>query len=159
MRAPSVFAHNELVVAVPAANPADIKDLSQLSRAERIVIGMPDVPIGRYTRELLQRATASYGVHFAEQVMDRVVSEETNVRMIRSRILLGEADAAILYRTDVNSDGVVAVEIPEEHNVRVVYLIAPVHPHGQEDLAARWISYAGSEAGRRVLATHGFRNE
>jgi molybdate transport system substrate-binding protein len=151
------FAHSELAVVVPLDNPAQIESFADLPRAHRLVLGVPTVPVGRYSRELLQRAAESFGPEFRAQVLAHVVSEESNVRLVRAKVELGEADAAIVYRTDVTaSSGVKLIPIPAVLNVRADYYMGIVEgsPHAQ--LAHRWIAYVRSEEGRHILTKHGF---
>lgn len=151
------FAQSELALVVPPDNPAQIDSFADLPRAERVVLGVPTVPVGRYSRELLQRAADSYGPDFRTEVLSHVVSEESNVRLVRAKVELGEADAAIVYRTDVTpSSGVQVVPIPAVLNVRADYYMGIVQGSPHADLARRWISYVGSEEGRRILMKHGF---
>lgn len=152
-----VFATNELCVIVPRANPADIERFEDLRRAPRIVIGDANVPVGRYTRQLLARADAHLGAGFAADVRARVVSEENNVRLVRAKVELGEVDAAIVYRTDAaSSDRVHVVEVPDALAVRAHYYLGVVAASERQELARRWIAHVKSEAGRRALARHGF---
>ena len=154
------FAHNQLVLVVPSDNPAGIRGFSELDRAERIVLGTENVPVGRYAREVLRLAEAELGRGFVEAVEGRVVSEEVNARLVRAKVEMGEADAALIYRTDgTSSDRVTVIEVPEELNVRADYLLgrATRSTHARE--ADRFVAYASSEAGRRILARHGFGTE
>lgn len=151
------FAQSELALVVPLDNPAKIESFSDLPRAERVVLGVPAVPIGRYGRELLQRAADSYGPQFRTEVLSHVVSEESNVRLVRAKVELGEADAAILYRTDATaSSGVREVPIPAVLNVRADYYMGIVEGSPRAELARRWIAFVRSPEGRRILLEHGF---
>lgn len=155
-----VFAHNELVIIVPRNNPARIKDLADLTRASNIVIGTTNVPVGRYTQQMLERASNDLGPEFAAEVRRRVVSEESNVRLVRAKVELGEADAAIVYRTDAAaSERLRMIPIRREHNVTASYPIARLTdaPHPSE--AERFVSYVLSSEGRGVLSRHGFVND
>src|SRR5688572_25564520 len=96
----AIFAKNDLVIIVPESNPAQIANLADLARASKIVLGAPNVPVGAYARKLLKSATPTFGTNFEQEVMSRVVSEESNVRLVRAKVELGEVDAAIVYRTD-----------------------------------------------------------
>jgi len=152
-----VFAQNELVVVVPQDNPAKIHDLKDLKLARRLVIGAASVPVGAYTRELLARAGKSYGAAFEKEVLSHVVSEESNVRLVRTKVELGEADAAVVYRTDaVSSKQVVVVPIAPDLNVRASYPIALLTKAPQPELAKRWLAFVLSTEGRAALAAHGF---
>lgn len=157
------FTHNELVVIVPLDNPAGIETFADLPHAERIVIGTENVPVGRYAREALERAAETLGVGFPARVMTHVVSEETNVRLTRAKVELGEADAAVVYRTDaVASDRVGIIDVPAEANVRADYLIGAVAGRGSPEAlddrsrAEEWIALVRSAEGKAVLARHGF---
>jgi len=152
---PEVFAYNQLVVIVPKDNPASIRELSDLPHAHRLVIGAPEVPIGIYTRELLERMEALFGSDFASAIQSRVVSEESNVRLVRAKVELGEADAAIVYRTDA-SDAVETIEIPPEISPQASYHIGLVRAAPHQELAKRWIAFVESQTGRAILQHHGF---
>lgn len=153
----SLFAHNALVVIVPVANPAGIHSLADLVAAERLVIGTANVPVGQYTREMLRRAGAAYGATFEGAVLARVVSEETNVRLTRAKVELGEADAAVVYATDAaGTDRLRVVPMPPELDVRADYLVGVVEGSGRADLAQRFVDLLLSREGRAVLARHGF---
>ena len=123
---PEIFAYNELVLIVPKDNPASIREFEDLPRARRLVVGAPCGSDRACTpRELLRRAEHAFGPAFASSARKRVVSEETNVRLVRAKVELGEADAAIVYRTDA-TDRVQTIEIPASLNVRAGYQIGLV---------------------------------
>ena len=150
-----IFAENELTIIVPPDNPAEVQTLKDLTRAQRFVIGARNVPVGAYTRELLARTRASYGAAFEADVLSHVVSEEANVRLVRAKVELGEADAAIVYRTDA-SDKVQRVSIPPELNVRARYPIARIAQAPQPELARAWVDYVLSPVGKAQLGARGF---
>lgn len=153
MTSGQVFTHNELVVIVPRDNPAGVQQFSDLLRAERLVIGAYTAPVGQYTRAVLAQASAQYGEDFSAHV----VSEEQNVRLVRAKVALGEADAAIVYRTDVtDAVDVIPVEIPAAWNVEAAYLIGALSEAPQPQWAARWIDVVRSDVGEAVLTRHGF---
>src|SRR5262249_42357566 len=95
-----IFVRNEPVIVVPKGNPAGVEKIDDLPKAKRLVIGTADVPIGTYTLQILDKATAKLGKDFKDKVMAQVVSRELNVRQILAKVTLGEADAAVVYRTD-----------------------------------------------------------
>ncbi len=151
-----VFARSELVVIVPAG-ASEIGAFEDLVRAERLVIGDAAVPAGRYTRTLLDRASARFGDDFVAQVWSRVASEESSVRLVRAKVELGEADAAIVYRSDAVSSGRVrAIEIPDELGPTVEYHAGVVARSDAAPLAHRWLEHLQSERARRILSAHGF---
>lgn len=152
-----VFAQNELVVVVPHDNPAGIESFAELPEARRVVLGTPAVPVGRYAREALAAADEHVRPGFQAAVLANVVSEETNVRLARSKVELGEADAAIVYRTDARaSQALRTLAIPDEVNVRATYLVGAVEREGRSPLTEAWIDLLLSPEGRAVLERHGF---
>lgn len=157
---PVVFAENEMVIAVPANNPAGITSLADLPNAERLVVAGPNVPAGAYAELILERANASLGADFAERVTRRVVSREMHVRQTLQKVVLGEADAALVYATDAAAAGdkVRAIAIAPELNVKAAYPIATVKGSSNQHAANAFVDYLGSEAGRAVLARHGFHS-
>lgn len=150
------FAGNELALIVPRANPAAIESFADLPRAERLVIGTAHVPVGTYAREALHRASRRLGEEFASSVLSRVVSEESNSRLVRAKVELGVADAAIVYRTDVAPGRVRAIPVPPDANVRANYLMGAVADAANPEGAARWIGFVASPAGREILKRRGF---
>jgi molybdate transport system substrate-binding protein len=156
---PKVFARNEPVLVVPKGNPAGIGELKDLPRAKRIVIGVPEVPIGAYTLRILDAASKEYGSDFRGNVEARVVSRELNVRQVLAKVTLGEADAAIVYRTDAatSKQNVEVIPIPADLNVLAEYPIAILTRAKQPALAGEFVALVLSPAGREVLAGFGFR--
>ena len=158
----AVLAFNRLALVVPIDNPAGISSFAELPLVKRLVVGTESVPIGIYTRAMLDRAEARFGPDFSERVRDRVVSEESNVRLIRAKVELGEADAAIVYRTDaVASDQVGVIDIPDDVNVSATYVITAIGgDHGPSDerrsATLEFLSFVRSEEGQAILAGLGF---
>ena len=151
------FARNELVVIVPKSNPAGIERFDGLGKATRIVIGSDNVPVGIYTRQVLQHASSELGNELVARVQSRIVSEESNARLVRAKIEMGEADAAVVYRTDAaSSDRVRALPIPDTLNVRASYPIGALTRSRHATEAYQFIDYVLSQQGRRVLSRHGF---
>lgn len=152
-----VFAHNALVVVVPKHGASEIDGLDDLPKAERIVLGTPEVPVGIYARQLIERADAEYGGGFADAVRARVVSEEANVRLVLSKVELGEADAAIVYRTDAVASGKVrAISVPGELDVPTEYAVGVVATTTTPDAARDWLELLESPKGRAALERRGF---
>ena len=155
-----VFACNELVVIVPRDDPAAIASFSELDRAHRLVVGSANVPVGAYTRRVLERSAAVYGPDFADRVRARIVSQEANVRLVRAKVELGEADAAIVYRTDAEaSDAVRVVAIPAEIGLRAAYPIARVTTSTVPSVADAFVAFVRSQSGLSILERHGFAAE
>ena len=155
MSAPEIFAHNELVVITPLANPAGIDSFQDLARARRLVIGTTGVPVGQYTRKVLEATEGG----FAEEVLGRVVSYENNVRLLRTRVVMGEADAAVVYGTDaMDSNTVRAVPISPAFNVKVSYAMGLVKNSDSGAGGALWLRFVSSSEGQKILQDHGFKS-
>jgi molybdate transport system substrate-binding protein len=157
VRAPTTFATNALVIAVPASNPSHIGAFEQLPRASRIVIGSPEVPIGRYARTLFARADSVLGGSFGSAVESRVVSHEPNVRLVLAKVELGEADAAVVYRTDLTrARTAVGISIPSEVNVEAEYRAGILSDAPNLILAQRWMTFLNGPDAQDILEHHGF---
>lgn len=155
---PVLFAVNEPVIAVSKGAASKITTFAELRKADRIVLGVPDVPIGRYASQILDRAATQFGSGFRSAVEARVVSRELNVRQIFLKISLGEADAAIVYRTDVptTNQNVRLVPVPATVNVMAEYPIAALSSSRHPALAQAWIEFVRSQSGRATLKQAGF---
>jgi molybdate transport system substrate-binding protein len=156
---PKVFARNEPVLVVPKGNPARIAGLADLPNAKRIVVGLPEVPIGAYTLRVLDAASKQYGADFRSRVEAKIVSRELNVRQVLAKVGFGEADAAIVYRTDARTakDKVEVIAMPPGLNVVAEYPIATLTRTKRSALAKEFVDLVLSNAGREVLSRFGFR--
>jgi molybdate transport system substrate-binding protein len=140
---PRIFAHNRLQIVVGEGNPKGVRGLADLSRPGLVVVfASPEVPAGRYAQQALAKAG----------VVVEAASLEQNVRQVVGKVALGEADAGIVYATDVR--GVDGVDIPDEHNVRVAYPIGVLR--GARDEARAFVELVLSGAGQDTLAAFGF---
>jgi len=154
-----VFARNRLVVAVPAGGT--VARLLDLARpGTRVVLAAPAVPVGRYTAQMLAKLGASglYGDDFQSRVQANVVSEEANVRAVLAKIALGEADAGVVYATDVAAarDKVRAIAVPDRDNVLADYPIGLVTRAGATAKARAFVAFVLGTEGQAVLRKRGF---
>ena len=144
-----VFARNRLAIAVAPGNPKGITALSDtLGRDLTLVLCAPEAPCGKLARRAYKRADLSLPeVPVAANVKDAV-----------AKVALGEADAAVVYVTDVRAarHDVDGVRIPREHNVIATYPIA--HLEDSEDAAAarRFVEFGQSNGAQRILRRFGF---
>lgn len=157
VEAPQGFAASDLVILVPESNPAAIERFEDLPKAKRLVLGASDVPVGRYARAMLKRASAQLDPAFSSSVLARVVSEESSARLVRAKVELGEADAAVVYRADaIGATSAKAIEIPASLRAQASYEIGVIAGSERSDEATRFVQFVRSDAGREVLKTHGF---
>jgi molybdate transport system substrate-binding protein len=155
---PLVFARNEPVVVVAKESSSALRRFADLPQARRLVIGAPEVPIGRYTRELLERANGHFGPDFRARVEANVVSRELNVKQVLAKVSLGEAQAGIVYRTDAQAAGarISLVVIPPYVNIVAEYPIAVVARAPHPRVARAWIDLVLGAAGQSALEKAGF---
>ncbi len=152
------LAEVELVLALaPGAPP--LEGLQDLPRVERLVLGTAGVPVGRYARALLDAATPRFGDAWREAVDARVVSEESNVRLVRAKLLLGEADAAFLYASDLDpGEGLRRVPLPP--GLAPAARLAAGRVRGDDaratEHATAYLAFLRSPAARSSLAAEGF---
>jgi molybdate transport system substrate-binding protein len=158
---PVEFARNRLAVIVPATNPARIRRLQDLRRGGvKLVLAADAVPVGRYSRTVLQNLSGdpAYGEDFARRVLGNVVSEEENVRSVVGKVQLGEADAGMVYRSDVTpavARRVHVLEIPPAANVLASYPIARLRASRAPEAAQAFVDLVLSPGGQQVLARRG----
>jgi molybdate transport system substrate-binding protein len=157
------FARNRLVIIVPSDNPGGISTPQDLAKEGlRLVLAAAEVPAGRYARESLEKFSAdpaAYGAGFSQDVLANLVSEEPNVKAVVTKIQLGEADAGIVYVTDVTEDvsaDIAQIEIAETYNVIASYPIAVTAEAGEPEVAQAFIDYVLSPEGQATLEEHGF---
>lgn len=150
--APRVFATNRVVVVVPADNPAGIEALDDLGRdGVKLVIGAEGVPIGDYTRTVLEAAGRT-------DVLEQVVSEEEDVKGVLGKVRLGEADAGFVYATDARAAGsaVRAIELPPSIQTEVRYPVAIVRSTRRRDEAEAFVELLLTPRGQALLREAGF---
>ena len=158
VEAERILATNAPVVIVPRANPAGVRAFAELPRARRLVIGAPEVPIGRYTLQILDRASQRLGAGFRAEVEARVVSRELNVKQVLAKVALGEADAGIVYASDAASAlaQVHVVQIPEEFNVVAHYPLAVLRRAPHPELASEYVQFLTSPTSQATFLRLGF---
>lgn len=156
------FARNRLVVIHPKDNPAGLTKLEDLAQPGlKLVLAAKEVPVGGYSLDFLRKASElpQYTSAYSETVLANVVSYEENVRAVLSKIALGEADAGIVYSSDVTPDAldqVTRIDIPDALNTLATYPIAPIKNASQAALAQRFVDYVLTPEAQQVLTTHGF---
>ena len=155
-----VFAHNQLVLITPSENPAAVDSVRDLAREGiLLVLAAPGTPIRAYTDAMFASHSSVIGADFAEAVYHNLVSEESNVRQVAARVALGEADAGIVYQSDVIgaiSDQLRAIEIEPAHNQLASYPIAVLSESANKSLAAGFFDFVLSDEARPLLLAFGF---
>lgn len=148
-RDPVVFATNTLLLATPADNPARIRTVDDLADPEvKVVLCAAQVPCGSAARKVLGAA----GVEVVP------VSEEQSVTDVLGKVTSGEADAGLVYRTDVSAagDAVRAIALPGSEDVVNLYPIVPIDRGDGNALAEEFAAFVAGPDARAVLADAGF---
>lgn len=156
------FIRNQLAVILPKDNPGQIEDVSDLANTGlEIVLADGAVPVGHYSLQMLEKIDQSgiYGAGYKEHVLNNVVSYEENVRAVLSKILLGEADAGIVYLSDVFETDAGLILVPDRVNVTASYYIAPISDSSNKDRARDFVEFIISPAGQDILASYGFNQQ
>jgi molybdate transport system substrate-binding protein len=150
---PVAFTSNKLVLITPRSNPAGIKSVFDLRKPGiKLVIGSASVPAGSYTRTVLRN------MNLAAPVLANVVSNESDVRSVLSKVALGEADAGFVYVTDAKTvtGKVNVLQLPAWAQPRVRYEMAVVSSSRNKAAAQAFIDKVLSKAGQAKLKAAGF---
>jgi len=155
-----VFVKNRLVVIVPRDNPGKVTAFSDLAKPGlKLDLAAPTVPVGHYSRQALRAASAAYGADFEGRARRNVVSEEENVKQVVAKVQLGEADAGIVYISDVTpkiGNNVLMIQIPDAYNQVATYPIALTQSVQNRPAAEAFISFVLSAQGQALLQAHHF---
>lgn len=155
--APVAFATNRLVIAVPQQSAAaDVQILAK--PGTRVVIEVGGIPLGDYTRELLERLDTIVGPGYAAAVMANVVEQEQTVDAVAALLLGGQADAAVLYATDVAArpGQLRAIEPPAGAAVPVTCVACAITSSSQHARATAWVEQLTAGEARASLREAGF---
>lgn len=147
---PSVIARNRLVIATREGNPDKVDGLKDLADPKlKVVLAAPEVPVGRYSRQVLD----------AQKIDVEPVSEEPNVRAVLSKVELGEADAGIVYKTDAATatDKVDAITVPDDQNAIAQYPAAVIKGGKNVAAAQTFVEWLSTPAAQKILQDAGFQ--
>ena len=150
---PVVFTRNRLVVVVTTSNPAGIHNIYDLRKpGVKLVIAASGVPVGSYTLQVLKQ------MNLKTSVLANVVSRESDVRSVLSKIALGEADAGFVYSTDAKTvpGKVTVIKVPAWAQPKVTYSMAVVSSSGNKTAAQQFINEVVSKAGQKQMLAFGF---
>lgn len=143
------FATNVLGIAVPPNNPASVSSFADLARpGVKVVVCASQVPCGAAADRIEKETGTSL----------RPVSEESSVTDVLGKVVSGEADAGLVYVTDVKSAGakVKGIPIPEAENAVNEYPIAAIEGGRHQELAAAFIALVEGSDGQKMLKDAGF---
>ena len=146
---PQDFATNTLEIATPPDNPAGVTSFQDLGKKGlQLVVCAPEVPCGAATQTMADKLGVTLNP----------VSEEQSVTDVLAKVTSGEADAGVVYVTDVTAAGdhVHGVTFPESDQVVNTYPIAPVKDTDESDLASEFVDFVVGDTGQQVLKDAGF---
>ncbi|MCX3061965.1 molybdate ABC transporter substrate-binding protein [Streptomyces beihaiensis] len=147
----TIVAKNRLVIATGKGNPKKVSALKDLTSSKlKVVLAAPAVPVGNYSREVLD----------AQHLTVKPVSEEPNVRAVLSKVELGEADAGIVYKTDAATapDKVDTVKIPDDQNRIASYPAATLKDSHHAAATAAFIQWLTTPQAQKILTAAGFQS-
>ncbi len=146
---PQDFATNVLEIAVPPGNPAGVQSFQDLAKGGvKVVVCAPEVPCGAAEQQVAQKAGVTL----------HPVSEEQSVTDVMGKVTSGEADAGVVYVTDVQAAGdqVEGIEFPESNDVVNIYPIAPIDGSDEANLAGDFVAFVLGDTGQQILKDAGF---
>ena len=147
---PTPFARNQMEIAVKPGNPSKVASVADLADIGTVSLCGATVPCGIYAASVLKKANVT--------IPESSITRGADVKATLAAVSQGDANAAIVYESDVQSAGttVAGVMIPADQNVVAVYPIAPIAASSNLKLARAFISYVVSPAGQKILAKYGF---
>ena len=158
----AIFTKNKLALIVPKDNPANIRNLTDLARPGiKIVMGTKDVPVGDYALQIIARLgnDSAYGPDYERDVLANVISQETNVNYVVTKVALGEADAGFAYISDITQDMTSKIDkivIPDEYNIIAEYPMGMLLESKYPAESQVFMDLVMSDEGRAVLEKYGF---
>ena len=145
------FATNHLVIITPSDDPGGVSSLQDLTKPGlQVVLAAEGVPVGDYARQMLDEAGLT------KDVMANVVSNEPDDASVVAKVKSGEADAGIVYTSDIASSDVRGVTIPDKQNVVATYPIAAVTGAPSADGPTSFVDYVTGTEGQATLERYGF---
>jgi len=157
-----IFTKNKLSLIVPKDNPAKICNLSDLAKPGlKIVMGTKDVPVGDYALQIISKLgnDSAYGPDYETKVLANVVSQETNVNYVVTKVALGEADVGFAYVSDVTEElasKVDKIDIPDEYNIIAEYPMGILLESKYPAESREFMNLVMSDEGKAVLEKYGF---
>jgi len=157
-----IFTKNKLSLIVPKGNPAKIGNLSDLAKPGlKIVIGTKDVPVGDYALQIIGKLgnDSAYGPDYKTKVLANVISQETNVNYVVTKVALGEADVGFAYVSDITEEltsKVDKIDIPDEYNIIAEYPLGILLESKYPAESWEFVDLVMSDEGKAVLEKYGF---
>lgn len=160
--AAQIFAKNNLTIIVSPSKRMSINTLKDLAQPGlKLVVAAKEVPVGDFTVKFLEKASSNpdFGIKWVNAIKANIVSYESDVSTVQTKIDLGEADAGIVFGSNGFMDktpGIKIIEIPYELNVIALFPVGMREESNNKGLATAFIEYVMSEKGQDILYNHGF---
>jgi molybdate transport system substrate-binding protein len=157
-----IFTRNKLSIIVPKDNPAKIMNLSDLAMPGiKIIMGTKDVPVGDYALQIIDKLgnNSAYGLDYETKVLANVVSQETNVNYVVTKVALGEVDVGFAYVSDITEDlasKVDRIAIPDEYNIIAEYPMGILLESKYPAESQEFMNLVMSDKGKAVMEKYGF---
>jgi molybdate transport system substrate-binding protein len=145
----TTFANNVMQIAVPPDNPGNVATVADLGKSGlKVALCQAQVPCGVVARKVLD----------GQKVTVTPVTQGPDVKSVLTVVQLGEVDAGMVYKTDVQAAGskVKGIEIPADQNASTSYPVAPLKDAPNKAGAQAFVDYVLSADGEKVLAQAGF---
>jgi iron complex transport system substrate-binding protein len=156
------FVRNRLVVIYPQDNPAGITQLPDLAKPGlKLILAAKEVPVGQYSLDFLNKAITdtAFSPTYMDEVLKNVVSYEDNVKLVLTKISLGEGDAGIVYTSDITGDSadqVGRLDISDNLNTVASYPLAVVNDSAAPKQAQAFVDFVLSATGQEIFTRYGF---
>lgn len=156
------FAGNQLIIAISKEGKQKVKTIKDLSAKDvRLVLAEENAPVGEYFRLSLEKMqnSGNYGEYFRENILANVVSNESSEQNVLAKVLLGEADAGVVYTSSLNTEviknqGVAILEIEPEMNVTAYYYLASFENAALGSI--NLVEWLNSNKGKSLMKEHGY---
>jgi len=158
----TTFVRNRLVVILPKSNPGKVQTLQDLAKSGlKFVTAQKDVPVGGYTLQALDKMSKdpAFSPDFSTKVQANFVSQESNVKQVVAKVQLGEADAGIVYSSDISakvSPDLATIEIPDQFNTLAAYPIATLKGAANTAAAKVFVDYVLGDKAQAILKKNNF---
>jgi molybdate transport system substrate-binding protein len=152
---------NSMVVIVPKDNPAQIEKIEDIQDKCKLVLAQKEVPAGDYARVIIHSLSSELGEEFENKVLNNIVSEENNVKQVVNKVVMGEADVAFVYSSDVTSSvkaKVSVLNIDPKHNVKAGYWASILKMEKENEYVEKFYEFLLSEQGQGIFRRYGFES-
>ncbi|MCT4606090.1 MAG: molybdate ABC transporter substrate-binding protein [Marinisporobacter sp.] len=153
------FLSNSMVVMISKNNAAQIKTLKDIEKSCKLIVAQEGVPAGQYARSIIHSLGKEFGESYEKKVLGNIVSNENNVKQVVNKIVLGEGDVGIVYKSDITKNiknEVKLLAIAEAYNVKANYWMAVVKDSKDSKETQKFYEFLLKE-GQMIFEKYGFK--